>query len=93
MTTRGTPGPTCGARTRAGGTCQNPPMAGATRCRLHGGATPNAQAAAAERRAEQAAAREVARIAITPFVSIGLNDGEDERAFEVVVEGTTEETP
>jgi hypothetical protein len=33
------------------------------------------------------------RIAITPFVSIGLNDDEDEPAFEVVVEGTTEETP
>jgi alkanesulfonate monooxygenase SsuD/methylene tetrahydromethanopterin reductase-like flavin-dependent oxidoreductase (luciferase family) len=33
------------------------------------------------------------RIAITPFVSIGLDDDEDERAFEVVVEGTTEETP
>jgi hypothetical protein len=28
----------CGARTRSGGTCQNPPEPGKKRCRLHGGA-------------------------------------------------------
>jgi hypothetical protein len=27
----------CGARTRKGGACQRPPLAGKTRCRLHGG--------------------------------------------------------
>jgi|SRR5690625_413286 len=27
----------CGAKTRSGGTCHNPPVKGATRCRLHGG--------------------------------------------------------
>lgn len=31
------------------------------------------------------------RVAITPFTSIALNEGDDERAFEVVVEGMTEE--
>jgi hypothetical protein len=30
----------CGAKTRGGGTCRKPPLAGRTRCRLHGGATP-----------------------------------------------------
>lgn len=28
---------TCGAKTRNGGTCQKPPLAGRNRCRLHGG--------------------------------------------------------
>lgn len=65
MTTRGTPGPTCGARTRGGGTCQKPPLKGATRCANHGGKSPKAQAAAVERLEQQAAAREVARIGIT----------------------------
>ena len=65
MTTRGTPGPTCGAKTKTGGPCQRKPLDGATRCKLHGGATPQAQAAAADRKAEQAAGRELARIGIT----------------------------
>jgi glucans biosynthesis protein len=29
----------CGAKTRSGGTCRLPPVAGRTRCRLHGGAS------------------------------------------------------
>ena len=29
----------CGARTRRGTACQKPPLAGKTRCRLHGGLT------------------------------------------------------
>jgi hypothetical protein len=65
MTTRGTPGPTCGAKTKSGAPCKKPPMKGATRCRRHGGASPNAQAAAQDRRAERAAGRELARIGIT----------------------------
>jgi hypothetical protein len=64
MTTRGTPAPTCGAATRTGGTCKKPPLEGATRCRLHGGASPRAQAAAADRIAEQAAGRELARLGV-----------------------------
>ena len=31
------PGQSCGARTRRGTACQKPPLAGKTRCRLHGG--------------------------------------------------------
>jgi hypothetical protein len=31
----------CGAKTRSGGACRRPPLAGRTRCRLHGGATPS----------------------------------------------------
>ncbi len=65
MTTRGTPGPTCGAKTRNGGTCQKPPLAGATRCRLHGGDSPRAKAAAADRIAEATATRELARLGVT----------------------------
>jgi glucans biosynthesis protein len=34
--------PTCGARTRAGGPCQRPPIRGRRRCRLHGGLSPGA---------------------------------------------------
>jgi len=30
----------CGAKTRRGTPCKRPPVAGRTRCRLHGGATP-----------------------------------------------------
>ena len=29
----------CGAKTRAGGTCKKPPLNGKTRCKLHGGAS------------------------------------------------------
>lgn len=31
------PGHRCGAKTRAGGACQNPAIGGRTRCKLHGG--------------------------------------------------------
>lgn len=52
----------CGARTRNGGTCRRPPVPGGTRCRLHGGASPQAQAKAQERLAVAAAEREVVRL-------------------------------
>jgi glucans biosynthesis protein len=35
--------PRCGAKTRAGGPCQCPAIRGRTRCRLHGGWSPDAQ--------------------------------------------------
>ena len=31
------PGQRCGAKTRAGGACQNPAIGGRNRCKLHGG--------------------------------------------------------
>ena len=34
--------PRCGAKTRAGGTCQCPAIRGRKRCRLHGGHSPGA---------------------------------------------------
>lgn len=43
------PKPTCGAKTRKGTPCPNPPIKGATRCRMHGGAAPQVRAAAARR--------------------------------------------
>lgn len=39
----------CGAKTRSGTTCRKPPLKGATRCRLHGGASPNSLEAARKR--------------------------------------------
>lgn len=50
---------TCGAKTRDGDPCRNPPMSGATRCRMHGGATPRGRAAAERRLAEAEAVRHV----------------------------------
>lgn len=42
----------CGAKTRGGGTCINHPVTGATRCRMHGGASPAVLAKAAVNRLE-----------------------------------------
>ena len=39
------PGQSCGARTRRGTACQKPPLAGKTRCRLHGGLSTGPQTA------------------------------------------------
>lgn len=41
----------CGAKTRNGGTCPNPPVNGAKRCRMHGGKTDKAEARAQAERA------------------------------------------
>jgi hypothetical protein len=55
----------CGARTRGGGTCKKPPLAGATRCRLHGGASPNSLAKAEERLADAEAGRQLVKLGVT----------------------------
>lgn len=47
----------CGAKTRAGGSCRRAPLRGTTRCRLHGGSSPQAQRKAAETLAEWRAMR------------------------------------
>jgi hypothetical protein len=44
----------CGATTRAGTPCNRPPIPGGNRCTFHGGATPAAREAAAERLAAAA---------------------------------------
>lgn len=46
----------CGARTRDGDGCVNRPMHGQARCRMHGGSTPVAKAAAERRQLEARAA-------------------------------------
>ena len=52
---RGLPEPArCGAKKRDGEPCQRWPLAGATRCRLHGAAAPQARRKAAERLAAHA---------------------------------------
>lgn len=43
------PGAKCGAKTRAGGTCNAYVMSGATRCRMHGGSSKQARAKAEQR--------------------------------------------
>ncbi len=49
---------TCKAHTRAGDQCKNPPITGATVCRMHGGSAPGVRAAA-ERRTTEAGARQI----------------------------------
>lgn len=55
----------CGAKTRGGGTCKRSPVAGTTRCRIHGGSSPQALAKAQERITDAKAGRELARLGIT----------------------------
>ena len=50
---------TCGAKTRDGDLCRNPPMTGRRRCRMHGGSTPRSKQAAERRLAEAEAIRAV----------------------------------
>lgn len=54
--------PTCGAKTRNGGTCKAAPVNGTTRCRMHGGSSPQAKAKAAERQAVARAEAEVVKL-------------------------------
>ena len=54
----------CGAKTRNGGTCKRSPVPGGKRCRMHGGASPQAKAAAERRLAVAAAEKEVARLGV-----------------------------
>jgi Zn-dependent oligopeptidase len=60
----------CGAKTRDGTACRKPPIAGGSRCRLHGGATPAALAKAQERLALARATKALADLggAIEPIV-------------------------
>lgn len=56
----------CGAKTRSGGTCRRWPLAGASRCRLHGGASPQSKAAAKRRLVEADARAALAYEGIKP---------------------------
>lgn len=51
--------PRCAAHTRTGRPCSNPPVTGATVCRMHGGASPQVKRAAERRAKEQQAAQAV----------------------------------
>lgn len=51
----GEPHAGCGAHTRAGRPCSNKPMSGQRVCRMHGGSSPKAIAAAEQRQLEQKA--------------------------------------
>jgi len=62
--------PTCGALTRDGDPCRNPPMRGSARCRMHGSSSPQSRRAAERRIAQSEAAQAVAewggRTDVTP---------------------------
>lgn len=74
--------PRCGAKAKTTGKpCRKPPEPGATRCRIHGGASPRAQAAAQRRLAEAAAQQEIERFGILapvadPLTALGELAGE-----------------
>ena len=78
----------CTATTRAGGRCSNPPIKGATVCRMHGGSAPQVQRKAAERIAE---ARDTALDALLRLIQSG--DVDAKVALDAVVKLTeTHET-
>lgn len=53
--------------TRSGQPCRNRPVAGATVCRMHGGAAPQVKRKAAQRRAETEARRFLAQVDVVPL--------------------------
>lgn len=57
----------CGAKTRQGGNCRRWPIAGGTRCKLHGGGSPRAKAAAQRRLVEADARAALAYEGIEPI--------------------------
>lgn len=63
----------CGARTRQGTPCQQSPLAGSTRCRMHGGSAPQVLAKAKERLllAADDAVRVLIRIMFDPKSPVG----------------------
>lgn len=73
-------GDRCGAPTKRGGMCRNPPMAGAERCHLHVGLEPTED----QRRAQQEGGTRHGY-----FVQ-GFLDEEEKEHFREVVEGTRE---
>lgn len=72
----------CGARTRRedGGPCRLAPVPGGTRCRFHGGRTPQAQKAAARRLAEvdvmKAVGEVIGRPVANPLEALSLLGGQ-----------------
>lgn len=59
----------CSARKRSGDPCGNPPVHGATVCRMHGGKAPQVQAKAAERLLTVAIGKDLAQRKIVPVTS------------------------
>ena len=59
----------CGAKTRSGKPCKQRPIKGGKRCRMHGGAEPNARRAAAANVLEAKVRGQLARMDITPVDS------------------------
>lgn len=72
MPSAGTSGPhatpaICGAKTRSGKPCQQHPIRGGTRCRMHGGSAPRALVAANRRTLEARIQGELAKHEIEPI--------------------------
>lgn len=75
--------PLCGARTRAGASCRQPAMRGGFRCRMHGGASPQAKRKARLRLAElvDPAIATIARVMVS-----GAKDADRLRAAEAILD-------
>lgn len=65
----------CKATKRSGGRCGNPPIKGATVCRMHGGKAPQVVAATARRRAEADAREQMLRAVTTLGLPIDVDPG------------------
>ena len=65
----------CRGTNRDGGPCKNPPINGGTVCRMHGGGSPQARAAAEKRLAEAAAAKELAAGVKTLGLPVDIDPG------------------
>lgn len=52
---------TCGAKTRSGGSCRKPPLAGKNRCRLHGGLSTGPRTSAGRAKCAEAASNRYRR--------------------------------
>lgn len=76
------PHATCGAKlkTRPGELCPNPPMRGGLRCRMHGGSSGQAKAAAERRQQEAAALAVVARYGVPRHIDwhVAMQEALDE---------------
>jgi len=87
--------PRCNGTTRKKKPCTNPPVHGATVCRMHGGAAPQVIAKAQERIAEQQARKALGKLedilgpaqpVTNPLVALSLIAGEALRWKEVIAE-------
>lgn len=69
---------TCGAKTRTGAPCKNPPIQGAKRCRMHGSATTRARKAAKTNQAANQIQTALTRAKLTGKATTAVSNPLDE---------------